>query len=156
MILRELTVNNFRQFLGEQRVAFCSGPNGPNVTVIFGENGRGKTGLFRALVFCLYGQKQLPQDEGGRDERLLLVNKEAVSGAEQSDYVEASVTCVFEAGAERYEVMRSLIAIRANDQQKETVTRVVLRHTDGYGNTTTTEDVDEIASKVQSVLDPRI
>jgi len=63
MILHKMTVENFRQFRGKQEVVFNS-PSCPNdnVIVIFGENGRGKTGIFRAIMFCLFGDRRLSQD----------------------------------------------------------------------------------------------
>ena len=48
MILQELTVNNFRQFKGEQNLKFA-GLGQQNVTVIHAENGFGKTALLNAL-----------------------------------------------------------------------------------------------------------
>jgi len=73
MILQKMTLDNFRQFRGSQEIEFARGSGG-NVTVVFGENGRGKTGLYRALLFCLYGQKRLSQDAQVDDRELYLVN----------------------------------------------------------------------------------
>ena len=76
MILEQITVENFRQFRGRQSLQFATGGpgKGKNVTVILGENGRGKTGLFRALMFCLYGDCSLAQDEDVKRGELRLVN----------------------------------------------------------------------------------
>lgn len=55
MLLRYITLNNFRQYLGEQKIHFsCSKEQ--NVTVILGENTSGKTTLIRAFNWCLYGK----------------------------------------------------------------------------------------------------
>ncbi len=77
MILHEITLENFRQFRGKHKLVFAHGDSG-NVTVVFGENGRGKTGIYRALLFCLYGEKRLSQDAQIDDGELYLVNYPAM------------------------------------------------------------------------------
>lgn len=55
MKLEYLKLNNFRQYYGEQTIRFaCDSPR--HVTVIRGINGAGKTSLFTALNWCLYGE----------------------------------------------------------------------------------------------------
>ena len=77
MFIETLTLTNFRQFRGKHTLRFAHGRK--NVTVVFGENGRGKTGLYRALMFCLFGDRQLSQDGTAIDEREVhLVNTAAV------------------------------------------------------------------------------
>lgn len=55
MILKELTVNNFRQFKGKQNLKFAQ-PGQQNVTVIHAENGFGKTALLNALHWGFWGK----------------------------------------------------------------------------------------------------
>lgn len=55
MILRRLRLSNFRQFRGEHALAFAFDER-RNVTIILGMNGAGKTGLFYALNWVLYGE----------------------------------------------------------------------------------------------------
>ena len=55
MILRKLSVTNFRQFWGDQhKIEFAQGLRG--VTIIRGENGSGKTALLNALKWVFYGE----------------------------------------------------------------------------------------------------
>lgn len=54
MLLKQLKLINFRQFIGEQTVDFAMNDE-KNVTVIMGENGSGKTTLAQAFTWCLYG-----------------------------------------------------------------------------------------------------
>lgn len=54
MLLRYITLNNFRQYLGEQKISFSCNKD-KNVTVILGDNTSGKTTLIRAFNWCLYG-----------------------------------------------------------------------------------------------------
>ena len=54
MKLKYLKLKNFRQYYGEQTISFaCDSPR--HVTVIQGINGAGKSSLFNALNWCLYG-----------------------------------------------------------------------------------------------------
>lgn len=55
MILDSMTLDNFRQYYGRQRLQFARG-NKQNITVLHGVNGAGKTSLFLALNWCLYGE----------------------------------------------------------------------------------------------------
>lgn len=54
MLLKSLTLENFRQFRKKQEVTFTTDAN-KNVTVIMGENGSGKTAFAQAFTWCLYG-----------------------------------------------------------------------------------------------------
>lgn len=54
MLLKNLKLNNFRQFKGEQFIYFATDPI-RNVTVIMGENDSGKTTLAQSFTWCLYG-----------------------------------------------------------------------------------------------------
>lgn len=54
MLLKNMSLTNFRQFNGTQSINFSVDP-AKNVTVIMGENGSGKTTLAQAFTWCLYG-----------------------------------------------------------------------------------------------------
>lgn len=153
MILNEITLENFRQFRGTQQMSFASGPEG-NVTVVFGENGRGKTGVFRALMFCLYGERLLAQDQGtGRDE-LYLVNTAATrEAAANKRPVLASVSVVLTHEGRRYEISRSVRAVRDGDVQHEQLDQVLLTYQDEVGNTKTERDPSVISHAVDRILD---
>ena len=84
MKLEYLKLNNFRQYYGEQTIRFaCESPR--HVTVIRGINGAGKTSLFTALNWCLYGESS---DEMGE-----FVSKRAVT--ENTGIVETSIELGF-------------------------------------------------------------
>ena len=55
MLLKSITLTDFRQFKGKQIVTFADDVN-KNVTVIMGVNGSGKTTLAQAFTWCLYGK----------------------------------------------------------------------------------------------------
>lgn len=54
MILTGLRVHNFRQYKGSHQISFTESP-GKSTTIVMGQNGAGKTNLFLALNWCLYG-----------------------------------------------------------------------------------------------------
>jgi DNA sulfur modification protein DndD len=62
MILTGLRIRNFRQYKGSHQIAFAERP-GKSTTIVMGQNGAGKTNLFLALNWCLYG---LGMEDKGR------------------------------------------------------------------------------------------
>jgi DNA sulfur modification protein DndD len=54
--LLSLELENFRQFVGQQRIDFAPGDEGGNVTLIYGANGAGKTTLLNAFTWLFYGK----------------------------------------------------------------------------------------------------
>ena len=63
MKLNYITLRNFRQYYGAQTIRFAT-DSCRHVTVIEGINGAGKTSLFTALNWCLYGNDFFKQDIG--------------------------------------------------------------------------------------------
>lgn len=55
MLLKSITLTDFRNFTGTQSITFSDDAN-KNVTVIMGENGSGKSTLAQAFTWCLYGK----------------------------------------------------------------------------------------------------
>ena len=153
MILHKLTLSNFRQFRGFHEIEFARGNTG-NVTVIFGANGRGKTGIYRALLFCLYGEKRLSQDAQVDDHELYLVNypeMEAHRGDKKP--VESRVYLEFAHGGRTYQMERSILGMLDGGEviQEDKGGRLVTR--DEEGNSTATRDPDEIAEIIGGILD---
>ena len=99
MILDSMTLDNFRQYYGQQRLQFARG-NKQNITVLHGVNGAGKTSLFLALNWCLYGE--------GVDNVGELISKEAISRAKVNEHVQTTVELTFFHEGERYLVRRIL------------------------------------------------
>lgn len=100
MILRKMTLTNFRQILGRNEIQFA--PAGDrNVTVLLGENGSGKSTLLNAFLWCLYGRVELENPEE------VLCHK-AVEEAAIGAQVDVEVTLVFDAHGSTYSVMRRL------------------------------------------------
>lgn len=159
MILNELVMKNFRQFRGVQRIIFASEADegGKNVTIIFGENGRGKTGIFRAIIFCLYGERCLSQDEGVTHKELYLVNSPVLQEAtSDGEPVESYVELHFQHKNERYSLKRSLQGILDGDEQLEQLGPVVFSRIQSDGNTKNYNDPDEIKRIINDVLDRNV
>ena len=153
MILNKMTLTNFRQFRGSQEIEFAKGETG-NVTVIFGENGRGKTSIYRALLFCLYGEKQLSQDAQVNDRELYLVNyPEMEARAGDKKPVEARVYLEFAHAGLTYQIERSILGMLDNGEVVQEDKGVRLVKQEAGGNTTTTRDPIEIADVVGHILD---
>lgn len=156
MILRRLTMTNFRQFKGQQVLKFAVPDDGhnANVTVVFGENGRGKTGIFRAVMFCLFGERRLTQDGNIPDSDIQLVNATALDQAEGRP-VEASVELEFYHGGCEYTLSRTLKCIRIDGIPVEQLDRYQLTQQTPDGNTRFV-DTDRISDVVNSILDPGV
>lgn len=54
MIFESVTVENWRGFYGEQTISFSTSKE-KNTTIIYAQNGVGKTNLLNAIMWCLYG-----------------------------------------------------------------------------------------------------
>jgi len=107
MKLERLTLENFRQYYGRQRVEF-SKDSKRHVTVIHGVNGAGKTSMFIGLNWCLYG-KDVIENIGD------LISKEAMQQIAPGELVQASVELAFSHDEQKYIMRRSVAAVRQVD-----------------------------------------
>jgi DNA sulfur modification protein DndD len=100
-----IKLTNFRQYYDTQTIKFARGDK-DRVTVIHGVNGAGKTSIFLALNWCLYGRTA----EGVKviDNVGELISKEAIHRAALGVEVTASVELVFHHDGYRYLMRRSL------------------------------------------------
>ena len=55
MLIKQVTLNNFRQYKGENIISFETDEN-KNIIIVSGKNGNGKTNFLISLVWCLYGK----------------------------------------------------------------------------------------------------
>lgn len=98
MKFERITLENFRQYFGRQRLEFAKDRQ-RKVTVIHGVNGTGKTSLFLSINWCLYGSEYV--NNVGE-----LISKEAISKVNTGSYVDMSVELSFLHDGERYIVKR--------------------------------------------------
>ena len=112
MKLSNLTLENFRQYSGKQKLSFAQDIQ-KNVTVIHGINGAGKTSLFLAINWCLYGKTvdnvKVIENVGE------LVSKDAISQTSPGETVRMGVELSFLHDGERYIVKRVLEGVRQLD-----------------------------------------
>jgi DNA sulfur modification protein DndD len=153
MKLLEIRFENFRQFYGNQSIEFSK--DDKNITIIFGENGKGKTGVFRGLIFALYGSKHLPQDDSKND--LHLVNFKMLK-ENLNKPVTTSVSVTFEHKNKKYIIKRSLLGYQTHEAIREKDNGVELNLIDENGNFSAEPIVDEdkVRAIINEILDEKI
>ena len=155
MILHRMIVENFRQFYGKQEINFfSSSQEHANVTVIFGENGRGKTGLFRAIMFCLFGERRLSQDGDVPHDELQLVNIFALE-ANPGQPVRTVVELEFTHREQLYRLRRAILGMQDGKRiiEEEDEKRLSITLADGNTQPVSTTEIDAV---IDSILDRRV
>jgi len=109
MIIKTLTMENFRQFYDKSTINFGEGDK--NITIIKGDNGNGKTGIFRAVMFAFYGDETLDQD--GDSKSVGLVNQDRLNESPDQP-VTATVELKFEHEGHVYIIKRSISSTMLN------------------------------------------
>lgn len=152
MRLLELEMENFRQYIGSQTIEFAA--TDKNITIVFGENGKGKTGIFRALMFCLYGSTHIQQDN--QSEPIHLVSMKLLE--ESARPVKATVRILFENRGQRYEMTRSVRGIKRGSRIEERFDSVKLASFDADGNYNPKflDDENQVRDKMNEILDVEI
>jgi DNA sulfur modification protein DndD len=117
--LKRLEVEGFGPFAEPQTIKF---PAGPGVTVVYGENMRGKTSLLNAIRYALFGTVL---GRGSRARRLATItNRDLASGGKFG----FSVVLVFDFAGKEYELVRTcrpvvLMPSRDEDYVQEVLLR---------------------------------
>jgi len=105
MLLDRIVLENFRQYYGKNKIEFARDSQ-RNVTIIHGANGAGKTSLFLALNWCLYGRSV--ENVKIIDNVGELLSKEALSRAKPGDRLIAAVELAFFHDGDRFIARRAL------------------------------------------------
>jgi DNA sulfur modification protein DndD len=63
MIIKEIGLNNFRIYKGQNLLDLTSDVEDKNIFIVSGKNGFGKTTLLMSFVWCLYGRQMSDVDE---------------------------------------------------------------------------------------------
>jgi DNA sulfur modification protein DndD len=155
VIIKSISLENFRQFLGKQEIEFATGMQ--NITIIFGDNGKGKTGIFRAMMFGLFGEKTIAQDktDKSKTDDLHLVNLNAIDD-NQGRPTEGIVEIRFENKSFDYKVVRKISAYRHNGEIIERETDVKLEIFDSTTGLTRNVSRDLVESEINKVLEKNI
>ena len=162
MQLEKIEFKDFRQFKGKQTLIIADEQK-RNVTVVYGKNGRGKTGIFRALMYCLYGDRSLSQDEltgQGKKNGLNLINERTLKDNIGHE-VTASVSVRFSHQGKQCTVSRELAGLMKDDgmivQNPSDQDQVALQVTGIDGNTSPKEnDPDKVRAFIQEILSSRL
>ncbi len=85
MILKSIILENYRPYVGPEKIVFATGEK--NITIIEGNNDRGKTCLLNAFTWCFYG-KESYRKEGNEP----LYNKSAMDSLNIGDSLFVRVT----------------------------------------------------------------
>ncbi len=157
MILKRLVLSNFRQFCGQQEINFAnSAAGGQNVTVVYGENGRGKTGIFRAIMFCLFGDRRLSQDGTTSEHEIQMVNTYAIHDIGSDNPVNAFVELQFSHKGIEYSLRREMMGMQSDGRIYEEFLPARLTITDVVGNSKIINDPVDIDACVNAILDRRV
>lgn len=151
MELLKIEVENFRQFYGKQQVEFSTGEK--NITIILGENGMGKTGMYRALIFCLYGSRYLPQDN--KSDEIHLVNIKALDSGKP---ITSTVKVSIRTSKGIIIINRSIKGVKHNNRIIEDQEAVSMDLIDLDGNYKPDYEIDplRIESIMNNILDDKI
>src|SRR5690554_384766 len=166
MLLRKITLNNFRQFYGEQEIEFSVDPV-KNITLIHAENGVGKTAFLNSLLWCLF---EVTTDNFNNKNEIL--NSQAKKEGKKS----YSVSVEFEEDDEIFLVQRGVSidgspqfrvfqqvegsftpirqdpAIFINSIVPKDIARYFFFQGEGIGSMTTRKGGDEVRNSVREIL----
>lgn len=153
MKLISIKLRNFRQFYGKQIIDFASGDN--NITIIFGENGKGKTGIYRALTFGLFGEKYLAQDN--KKDIIHLVNFKILD-ENIGTPVDGGVEVFFEYEGKKYVIERFVQGYKQGNDITERILEPVLKIIDENGNYSTNpiEGYEKVRDIINNIMDEKI
>lgn len=165
MKLISLELKDFRQYYGIQSIDFGN-ESKKNITIILGENGEGKTGIFRSVIFSLFGEITLSgEDPSARKNRkkntdlIHLVNINRLE-EEKENSVEAYVKIKFSHLGKIYEIKRTITEMMENNGSiiGDDTTEVEMIVTDENGNTSAdkiTNDND-VQLELSKILDKKL
>lgn len=148
MKINKLNVESFRQFYDPQEVKFAAGSK--NVTLIIGANGAGKTGIFRAMIYGLYGHQSLQQDDS--DSKVHLVNFERLQ-ENNGRPVSAKVSLEFENEGKTYQLVREIAEVMQGEKIQELGEKVSLLSQNESGETIlSSNNAKDVAEFISSIL----
>lgn len=113
MKLESLELFNFRQYFEKHRIIFSTDQK-KHVTVIHGINGAGKSSLFYAINWCLYGKEIIPDTR-------TFVSKEAESRLSNGEEAEMWSQLTFSHDGQRYKLRRGIKAIMKSSGDLEII-----------------------------------
>lgn len=158
MRINSIKLKDFRQYYGEQVIDFDTSDE-KNIIIILGQNGEGKTGIFRAVVFSLFGETVLSGEENiskknKKNDVIHLVNFNKLD-EEKDNSVTAYVEVNFEHDDQSYIIKRSIMEMKESDGNiiTDDTSDVEMTIIDSNGNAspnkiTNDEEVQNILSNI--------
>ena len=153
MIIQSIEMNNFRQFVGTQKIEFSMDKE-KNVTVLIGVNTSGKTTIIRAFEWCLYGKN------GFEDQ--ILPNSDVRSNMHVGDTQATSVSVTFIHDDKQYILKRRYTYVCTNREiddgnvevtlNKNPEEDLTLEYLMPDGQTKTSVDRNNIEESIDRVL----
>lgn len=99
MIIKSITIQNFRQYKNENIIEFSTDPY-KNVTIVLGVNTSGKTTIVQAFNWCLYETTSFKS-------RDMLLNSEVAASLPENGYAVVRVQIILEHEQKEYTIVRS-------------------------------------------------
>lgn len=118
MLIKQITLSNFRQYKEKQLVEFSCDKE-KNVTVILGDNTSGKTTLIQAFNWCLYGSTSFKTRE--------LINSESLQEMGPYSQNEVSVEVELQHEERLYVIRRTQTVTKNEPDRAPTFARPILK-----------------------------
>jgi DNA sulfur modification protein DndD len=137
VIIKKITLENFRQYKGVQTIEFATDAK-RNVTIIIGDNTSGKTTIVNAFHWCLYGDNRF-------DLPNVLLNKEAGGSLALYSTKMASAEVVLVHEGRKYTITRAIQYKKhgADEYRVEANSNTLkVGYLEGNGTTRYLDDVD--------------
>lgn len=147
MLIKKLKLKNFRQYIGEQEIAFSTDSE-KNVTVLIGVNTSGKTTLIRAFEWILYNKNEFDDKNllnKNVAEKMQVGETQAVAGTLVIEHKDASGTPI------TYEITRKQIYTCTGASVRASVSsaNIVYLQPDGQTRTELGTDFD---TNIEAIL----
>lgn len=147
MKLDKLVFEDFRQFKGRQTVKFSTDKRN-NVTLIFGNNGSGKTTILSAIEWVLY--EEVPADFEHPDQ---LLHNDVFSSLREGQNAETTVELHLEDKGNRYTIRRTASVCKVNGRQTIKIVDVRMDKIDRFGNNSLIPAPDNL---IRSMFPPNL
>ncbi len=138
MIIESITLNNFRQFLGEKTIEFSTDKT-KKATLIIAPNGTGKTTLLEAFSWCLYGRCDLQS----------IIN-ERIEKTFSKDNSTITVKTVLIHNSIKYNIVRKAYLSKDYSKVKIKETSLIIKYIneDGESSTLKNSDAQELIDDI--------
>lgn len=146
MIIKKITLNNFRQFTGEQTIVFST-DSSRKATLVIADNGTGKTTIIESFSWILYGTVKIKS----------ILNDEIKRNLDSGESTNISGEIVLEHMGKEYSILRTQKYIKSGNGIRfdNSILRILYKDKDGISKELRGGDADkEISNIVPEELFP--